>query len=227
MLFLRGDAVGPKPCQRGLILAVLAIVCIVGAGQLTLGGSAVPSPKGDPPVVTMNAHGCPVLTLTAKQHASVAKFLQTHPQMDLYDYSSAEYGNGACLETYKEWLEAAKQAKADPQYPFAVWGDFNRDGYLDFVLFLVSKKPAVTHKWPMNGKFVYTYDYDWWIVVFQGSTDGTFTPVIAGRDRWSNFMDGVIFQPERHRIEYWVKSAGGSVEWTGTAYRQERLKSLD
>lgn len=106
-----------------------------------------------------------------------------------------------------------------------MWGDFNLDGYLDLAVFFVSKQSAVTHKWPMgSGKFQYTYDYQRWVVVFQGAEDGTFFPVIAGRDKWARALDGVIFEPGRHRIEYWFKSAGGSVEWTKAGYVMTPLR---
>jgi hypothetical protein len=120
---------------------------------------------------------------------------------------------------------------ADPQaiaqYPFAVWGDFNHDGYLDLALFFVAKKPAVIHKYLVGDKFVYSNEYDWLVVVFQGAQDGMLSPVIAGKYRSGNFLDGVIFHSGRRRIEYWVKSAGGSVQWTGTGYRMTPLKSND
>jgi hypothetical protein len=174
----------------------------------------------------MNPRGCPVLKLTDKQYAAVAKFLQAHPQIERYDYSPMAYADGSCLDTYQQWkMSADPQAVA--QYPFAVWGDFNHDGYLDLTVFFVSKKPAVTHKYQVGDKFTYTYEHDWLVVVFQGTQNGTFAPVIAARGRWAQFMDGVIFHPGRHRIEYWVKSCGGSVQWTGTGYHAIALKCSD
>jgi hypothetical protein len=183
--------------------------------------------KGEPPAVTMNPRGCPVLTLSEQQRAAVAKFQQAHPLFEMYNYTPSDYSDGSCLDVYQQWHMSASGDKTIAQYPFAVWGDFNHDGFLDFTVFFVSKKPAVTHKWPMNGKFVYTYEYDWMVAVFQGSQNGDFSPVIAGRDRWARAMDGVVFNIGRRRIEYWFKTAGGSVQWTGTGYRMTPMKSTD
>jgi hypothetical protein len=208
-------------------LSMLVLVWFVATGSLW-GQTSVPlSIKGAPPLVAMNAHGCPVLNLSGRQHAAVAAFLQAHPQLHMYDYVPKDYADGTCLDTYQQWVMTAQGEKAQVQYPFAVWGDFNHDGYLDFAVFFINEQPAVTHKWPMNGGFVNTYEYDWLIVVFQGAKDGTYLPVIAGKDRGANFIDGVIFHPGRKRIEYWAKSAGGSIQWTGAGYRLTHMKSND
>lgn len=183
--------------------------------------------KGEPPAVTMNAKGCPVLKLTDHQRAAVEKFQQAHPAFEMYDYAPTEYSDGSCLDTYRQWHDSATDSKAVAQYPFAVWGDFNHDGLLDVAVFFVGRKPAVTHKWPMNGRFTYTYDYDWLVVVFQGSRDDTFQPVIAGKDRWARAMDGVVFNPGSSRIEYWFKTAEGSVHWSANGYQMVPMKSND
>jgi len=178
--------------------------------------------------VSVNPQGLHTLELTASQRDAVAKFQQAHPQMYMADCASLEYADAECIETYKEWYDIAMFAKANVQYPFAVWGDFNRDGYLDLTVFFVSRQPAVTHKWPMGGgKFQYTYDYQWWVVVFHGTKDGSYSPVIAARDQWARALDGVIFEPTRKRIEYWFKTAGGSVKWTGAGYVRTPMRSSD
>jgi hypothetical protein len=181
--------------------------------------------KGTPPKVTKTNGGCLVLNLTDTQRSAVSKFQDSHPQFVRYDFGPKEYADGSCLDTSQQWQMSDGDEVAE--YPFAVWGDFNHDGFLDLALFFVSKLPALTHKWPMNGDFVYTYEYDWLIVIFHGSQDGSYAPVIAGRDRWAKAMDGVIFHRGRGRIEYWFKSAGGSVKWTGSGYRIEPMKSED
>ena len=195
------------------------------AGQAPKSKSVGDNIKGETPAVTMDARGCPVLKLTDQQRTAVGKFKQTHPLFEMYDYSPNEYSDGSCLDTYQQWRMSA--GKAIAQYPFAVWGDFNHDGFLDFTVFFVGNKPVVTHKWPMNGKLVYTYEYEWLVVVFQGSREGTFSPVIAGRDRWARAMDGVVLNSGTNRIEYWFKTAGGTVRWTGTSYRITPMKSND
>ena len=209
-----------------VIIFFAGFVC---AGQEPKSNSIAGTIKGEPPAVTMDARGCPVLKLTDQQRTAVGKFKQAHPLVEIYDYSPSEYSDGSCLDTYQQWRMSASEGKAIAQYPFAVWGDFNHDGFLDFTVFFVGNKPVVTHKWPMNGKFVYTYEYEWLVVVFQGSPDGTFSPVIAGRDRWARAMDGVVFDLGHNRIEYWLKTASGSVQWTGTGtgYRITPMKSHD
>ena len=184
-----------------------------------------PLVKGAPPIVTKTTRGCLVLNLTEAQLSAISKFQDTHPQFVRYDFPPNAYADSSCLDTSQQWQMSEGGEVA--QYPFAVWGDFNHDGFLDLALFFVGKVPALTHKWPMNGSFVYTYEYDWLIVVFHGSQNGSYSPVIAGRDRWANAMDGVIFHRGRGRIEYWFKSAGGSVQWTGSGYRMEPMKSED
>jgi hypothetical protein len=184
-----------------------------------------PLVKGEPPKVTKTIRGCLALNLTGAQLSAISKFQDRHPQFVRYDFGPNEYADGSCLDTSQQWQMSDGDEVA--QYPFAAWGDFNHDGFLDLALFFVGKMPALTHKWPMNGNFVYTYEYDWLIVVFHGSQDGSYAPVVAGRDRWANAMDGVIFHRGRGRIEYWFKSAGGSVKWTGSGYRIEPMKSED
>jgi hypothetical protein len=185
------------------------------------------NPKGEAPAVTMNTRGCPVLRLTEQQRAAVTTFQKAHPLFEMYDYAASDYSNGSCLDTYQQWQMSSPSDKAVAQYPFAVWGDFNGDGFLDFTVFFVSKRPAITHKWPMNGKVVYTYEHDWLVVVFHGSKDGAFSSVIAARDRWARALDGTVFNLNSRRIEYWFKTAGGSVKWTGTSYRMTPMKSRD
>jgi hypothetical protein len=183
--------------------------------------------KGEPPSVSMDARGCPHLRLTNDERGAIAKFLDANPTVSIFDYAPSDYSDGSCLDTYQQWQMSTPAGKAVAQYPFASWGDFNHDGFLDFALFFVSKNPAVTHKWPMNGSFTYTYDYDWIVVVFQGQKDGAFIPVVVGKDRWAKALDGVIFHTGRQRIEYWFKSCGGSVKWTGSSYQLVKMKCND
>lgn len=185
------------------------------------------SVKGDPPSVFTDARGCPHLRLTNDQRTAVTKFLGANPTVSMFDYAPSSYSDGNCLDTYQQWQMSTPPGKAVAQYPFGAWGDFNHDGFLDIALFFVSKNPAVTHKWPMNGTFTYTYDYDWLMVVFQGQRDGSLIPVVTGKDRWAKALDGVIFHTGRHRIEYWFKSCGGSLQWTGTSYQLAKMKCND
>ncbi len=220
------------PCGRlGQKVALCAIAyCFISAllvAQQPASKAVNAAIKGDPPNVTMDARGCPVLKLTGQQRAAVEKFQQAHPLVAMYNYAPSDYSGGSCLDVYQQWHMSFSEGKVIAQCPFAVWADFNHDGFLDFAVFFVTNKPVLTHKWPMNGKSVYTYDYEWWIVVFQGSQDGTFSPVIARKDRWAKALDGVVFDLGRRRIEYWFKTAGGSVQWTGTGYRMTPMKSND
>lgn len=226
-LRLRAALIGRLGRKVALCAIAFCLTTVILAGQQPTSKDVNAAIKGNPPGVAMDARGCPVLKLTDQQRAAVAKFEQAHPLVAMYNYAPSDYSNGSCLDVYQQWRMSFSEGKVIAQYPFAVWGDFNRDGFLDFTVFFVSKKPVHTQKWPMNGKFVYTYEYEWWVVVFQGSQDGGFAPVIAGKDRWARALDGVVFDLGRRRIEYWLKTAGGSVQWTGAGYRMTPMKSND
>jgi hypothetical protein len=207
-----------------LINMLLSLSTLAQSPTSSTGTAAI---MGEPPVVTMDAHGCPVLKLNEMQHAAVKKFLLSHPTVEMYDFTASDYTDGSCLDIYQQWKTSMDPATDIGQYPLAAWGDFNRDGYLDIVLFFVSKKPVITHKWPMNGTYVYTYEHNWYVVVFHGSQSGSYLPVVAGRDHWAKALDGVIYHTKRHRVEYWFKTAGGSIQWTRTGYKCVPMKSDD
>ena len=65
----------------------IGFVCV---GQQPKSKSVTNPIKGEPPAVTMNARGCPVLKLSDRQRGAVAKFQQAHPLFEMYDYAPSE-----------------------------------------------------------------------------------------------------------------------------------------
>jgi len=180
------------------------------AGTQEAGGRNMDA--GQPPTVTGSAPGQYSLHLNQNQQSAVSLFLASHPDVQMADCQTLGYATDSCGEAYTEWKNLVLNAKAEVQYPYAAWGDFNRDGLLDFVVPFFGRTSVNNWGWRK-----------WYLVVFQGRPDGQFTPVVAAEDQWGACFDGMLYHPVRQQVEYWCKSAGGSFHWNGSGYVAKRL----
>ena len=165
-----------------------------------------------PPTVVASGDGQQSLHLTQNQQSAVALFLNAHPDMQTTDCQTLEHTAEACAKAYNDWKALALDAKADLQYPYAAWGDFNNDGLLDFAVPLFGRTSVNNWGWRR-----------WILVVFQGTADGHFIPVIASEDQWGACFDGMLYHPVRKQVEYWCGSGGGSFRWDGSRYVAKRM----
>jgi len=185
-----------KQQSRLALLLVFAIVSFLGA-----------QPPPEFPVIEKGPTGVHRLHLTEPMEKAVAAFVRVNPGFSAANCQSLGLADPACTEAYRSWEEIARSVKAEPQFPYAVWGDFNGDGVLDFVIPFFSRTNVNKFGW-----------HTWELVVFQGSRVGSFRPVVAMKDTWGDCFDGMIFHPGRKQVEYWCRSAGGSFRWTGSAF---------
>jgi hypothetical protein len=192
-----------------LIVAAFALSSL-GASQSAPGKAAQASNKA--PTVVTSPDGQHSIQFTAAQQSAISLFLQTHPGMQAANCQTLGYAPADCAGAYTDWAALVHDAKAELQYPYAAWGDFNHDGQIDFVVPFFGHAPVNSWGW-----------HQWSLVVFQGMSDGHFTPVIAATDKWGTCFDGMLFHPVRKQIEYWCKSAGGSFRWNGSKYVAKRL----
>jgi hypothetical protein len=84
------------------------------------------------------------------------------------------------------------------QYPFAAWGDFNKDGHLDVAFLFLGNE---------------TYQ----VVVFQGGSTESYTPVplvkAPGRPH------GIYYEPRRNTVFFErFGVATGNFRWNGRRY---------
>src|ERR1700676_2741228 len=101
---------------------------------------------------------------------------------------------------------------AEVQFPYLLWGDFNRDGLPDFVVAFFSRTRVNSNGWR-----------NWMLVVFHGAPGGKYVPVIAAKDQWGACFDGMLYHPVRKQVEYWCGSGGGTFRWNGSRYVAQRL----
>jgi hypothetical protein len=191
--------------------AVTLLLTLPAAGLLVAQNGSYRPQRA--PVVETTADGQRVLHLNEQQEAAIGAFEQSHPDFLLANCHNLHLTSDDCKSAYEEWEGIARQQKAEVQFPFAAWGDFNHDGQLDVVLAFFSKTSVNSWGWR-----------NWRMVVFQGNRDGSFTPVIAMKDTWGTRFDGMIYHPVRKQIEYWCGSAGGSFRWNGSTYVGKRMK---
>lgn len=199
----------PLILVRGLIVAAFALSSL-GASQSAPGKVAQASNKA--PTVVTSPDGQHSIQFTAAQQSAISLFLRTHPGTQAANCQTLGYALADCAGAYKDWAALVDDAKAELQYPYVAWGDFNHDGRLDFVVPFFGR--AAVNNWGWR---------QWSLVVFQGTPDGHFTPVIAATDQWGTCFDGMLYHPVRKQIEYWCKSAGGSFRWNGSKYVAKRL----
>lgn len=175
-------------------------------------------PAPDPPAKSISAaarqlvgmHGVP---FSPSQDAALVSFLDTHPGYQAASCQSLGLDDAACRGAHKAWEEIVRTvAHAEVQLPYLAWGDFNHDGLSDFVIAFFGRTPVNKFGWR-----------NWMLVVFQGTADGRYVPVIAAKDQWGVCFDGMLYHPVRKQIEYWCGSGGGSFRWNGSRYVAQRL----
>lgn len=113
-----------------LMFGVMFLTCASSPGQSSRPSQNV-KVAGQPPAVMISEQGQHALRLTEGQQAAVSLFLSAHPDMQLADCQTLGYAPDACAKAYDDWKAVVVDAKADLQYPYAAWGDFNHDGRLD------------------------------------------------------------------------------------------------
>jgi hypothetical protein len=165
-----------------------------------------------PPGVEVLPGGEHVVHLTQAQEGAISAFVRAHPGFQPANCKTLGRTEAACAEMDKDWLSIVQSKKAEVQTPFALWGDFNHDGILDFVIPFFGSNSVNSWGWRQ-----------WFLVVFQGTRDGHFTPVIAVRDRFALCFEGMLYDPVRKRVEYWCPAGGGSFRWTGSRYVMKRI----
>jgi len=143
------------------------------------------------------ADGTYTLVLPQRLQEAVAQFLRRNAGLRLANFNDS--GGGEELVHYMR--------SGEMQYPFACWGDLNRDGYLDVALVFVSKQPVNNWGWR-----------EWWIVAFHGSRRGQFTPVVVTKDS-SGCFDGMLYHKKDNSVEFSCFGvAAGSFRWNGNHY---------
>jgi|SRR5579872_74912 len=186
-----------------MFFAVSLALVIVGS----LLGQKTHKPSQAAPFTQISPDGTHAIHFSDRQQAAINSFLRSHPDLQLANCQALGLAAQACTKGYQEWIDLVQRAKADVQFPFALWGDFNRDGLIDFALPFFNPIPVNNWGWR-----------NWQIVVFQGVQDGSFRPVVAMTDKWGLCFDGMLYHPVRKQIEYWCGSGGGSVRWNGSRY---------
>jgi len=149
------------------------------------------------PSVKRLADGTYDLVLTPNQQNAVTQLLGRNPGLRL-----ANFKDSGDQQEVVQFMQAGQM-----QYPFACWGDLNRDGYLDVALVYVSKEPVNNWGWR-----------EWWIVAFHGSRRGQFTPVLVTKDT-SGCFDGMLYDKKDNSVEFSCFGvASGSFRWSGNRY---------
>jgi hypothetical protein len=149
------------------------------------------------PSVKRLADGTYDLVLTPNQQNAVTQLLGRNPGLRL-----ANFKDSGDQQKVVQVMQVGQM-----QYPFACWGDLNRDGYLDVALVFVSKQPVNNWGWR-----------EWWIVAFHGSRRGQFTPVVVTKDT-SGCFDGMLYHKKNNSVEFSCFGvAAGSFRWNGNHY---------
>lgn len=159
-----------------------------------------------PPTVTKLRNGTYSLKFSPSQQVAVDKFLRQHPALKPANFSDRNPDYGEYI-----WNKIRPDIESgEMQFPFAVWGDINRDGFLDIALAFVTKKAVNNWGWR-----------EYWIVVFQGASGGQYNPIVATRDQIGCF-DGMYYRRESNTVEYACipsSSGYGRFRWNGMRYQ--------
>jgi hypothetical protein len=195
-----------------LILAAMRTMNSV-ASQIQFPAPTSPVvPTAGSPTVEITPLGTHQARFTPAQMQAIDSFLRSHPGYKTVNCQTLALSASACTNLDHEWESIVRRASAQVQSPFAVWGDFNKDGVVDFALPFFSSTAVNNWGWR-----------NWLLVVFQGSSKGTFSPVIVTQDRCGLCFDGILYHPARKQVEYWCNTGGGSFRWDGTRYVAKSL----
>lgn len=156
------------------------------------------------------ANGDYALDITPQQQQAINDFIRGNPKLDLASFKRQNLtpeGLEYVLEEIEPYMKSGEM-----QFPFACWGDLNRDGLLDFVRVFVTKGTVNSWGWR-----------EWWVVAFHGSSDGVFRPNIVVKDRMGCF-DGMFYDQAKNSVKYVCFPSGiGRFRWTGKRYEVEQL----
>lgn len=167
------------------------------SGNANTGQSSGAGRSSQPPSVRKLSNGEYALTLTPAQQAAMDQFLALNSNLKLAEFKDSSGGDQ--LIQY--------MSSGEVQYPFACWGDLNRDGFMDVALVFISKRPINSNNW-----------HEWWIVVFHGNSSGKYTTVLVTIDR-SGCFDAMLYHRDENRIEFsCFDVAAGSFRWNGNRY---------
>lgn len=147
------------------------------------------------------------LLLTDGQQAAVSAFRLAHPDFQPANCATLRLSASQCMDEGADWRRIVKEQNATPQYQFAVWGDFRRRGVNDVVIPFFRKHAVNSWNWRQ-----------WDIVVLEAMPSGRYTPLVAVTGTWGTCFDGILYHPVRKQVEFWCKSMGGSIKWTGAEY---------
>jgi len=179
--------------RRSLVVALLSIVAIA---------SSVKAQQVD-----TTPDGRHIVRFTPGQQAAIDQFLKAHPNMLQANCTTLEFTPEACEESYNEWRQIVDSAKAIPQSPYAVWGNYSHHASPDIVIPFFSKTSVNNWGWR-----------NWEIVAFEPIGLERFKPIVAVSESWGVCFDGILYHPVRKRVEFWCKSMGGDVRWNGVTF---------
>jgi hypothetical protein len=148
-----------------------------------------------------------IVRFTPGQQTAIDQFLRVHPNMLQANCTTLGLAPEACTDSYNEWHQIADSAKAVPQSPYAVWGNYSHHDSPDLVIPFFSKTNVNNWGWRR-----------WDIVAFEPIGPDRYRSIVALTDSWGVCFDGVIYHPGRKQVEFWCKSMGGDVRWNGTTF---------
>lgn len=148
-----------------------------------------------------------IVRFTTGQQAAIDHFLRVHPDMLQANCTTLGLTPEACAESYQEWHQIAERAKAIPQSPYAVWGNYSHHDSSDVVIPFFGKTSVNSWGWR-----------HWDIVAFESVGPDRYQPIVALSDSWGVCFDGILYHPIRRRVEFWCKSMGGDISWNGVTF---------
>jgi hypothetical protein len=184
-------------CNMKGYLGVIAIIVLLA--------SVVPASKAQQVVGAANEHQ--TVAFTTGQQDAIKRFLKANPNFIQADCTTLGLTASECQEADKEWRQTVESAKATPQSPYAVWGNYSHHQSPDLVIPFFSKTSVNNWGWR-----------NWEIVVFEPIGLDQYRPITAVRDSWGVCFDGMLYHSARKQVEFWCKSMGGSIRWNGATF---------